>query len=590
MKSLSQDRERLNAALHTKEKETIDLKEKLKVVDELKQKLAFEEKEKSALLAMNGDKDSATKELLSKLRDLEGQVTVIPGLKAKLTALNTELERVMFIINEKNVEINTLKVKLEELNTLKENLAVLNEERDALTNELEQLEVELNQTRGENNQMQEFITAKYSEIEDLKLKVSRGSKLEKQLKASLQEKEKIKDLLAQKTQECEGLKVYIERLGAELNDEPESPSGHCCSGTIKKKKIAAQKEKESNELKVKLVRLGEVEKKLQNLLSEKDQLGQENERLTNSIAEKKKKLNSMKLSAERGSLTSLTSITKSQTFSNVAQRVKTEDSPRRLSRSPTLNDSLLSGSMSPMRKTAEPKSATTTRKFKKSKTLAPCSDNDTKSIKSVVQLTEIEEILNAQDSIQEPVQERSSLAQEYTSLKKDLAKAKQEIARLKVLVGEGGAVRPELQTVMEERDNLNNQLGEKTEEIKNTLERINGLEEDYKMAVREKETAIALIDEKLENIEKLGSKLKETEEQISFVIAHAKATMLASQNERANTGLGQRVKVLEEWQSKYGAVEKLSETTKEVSSQLEKVSSNHKKAITKTKDMYSKVN
>ena len=341
------------------------------------------------------------------------------------------------------------------------------------------------------------------------------------------------------------MKTYIKKLEAEINP----------------KEMTAQQRKE---LKVKLARLGGVERKLNSLLSEKEKLSKENDRLKNSIAEKKR-LTMLIPSGDKPSLTSLTSLTRSQTFTSAVQGLRTEDSPRKSTRSPTLNDSLMSGGLtpkSPANRPMEPKSADKARKGSKSKTVTP-NNNKMKNSKSVLQLTEIEEIMNAQDK--EEDQEKAALLQEITYLKKDLAEAKQEIARLRVLLEEDGAVRPELQNVMEERDNLHNELVEKTQDIKKATERINELEKNYKIVVKEKESANALIDEELENIEKLASKLKEAEEQVSFVIAHAKATMLLSQNERANSGLDQRVKVLEEWQTKYGAIEKFSELTKDIS-------------------------
>jgi len=516
---LTEDNSNLSAQLKDKVREVLLLGANLSKMTEENKSLTFQLKEKTTESASWRAKfDDQVKANTENLRINKMKVSELENRIMNITKDNQILATQ---VAQKVEELTIWKLKYNEMELQAKEFAAmnytLNAENDKLSHALAQRTEDLERAQKENRQIQLFIEEKYAEIERLNQLI-----LDAHEKIEYLENEKLS-----LTEELNEKLAHIKDLQGALHEQnPGADHSKCCGQYKKIRAENNQKTKEANETRVRNARIDATEKKLLQLLEQKKKLTNENDRLEGMILDKQNQAKSL-----RDSMFSATS---------------PKNNPK-----------------SPMSKS--PRKALGSR--------SPTKMRESQGFGEMVAEIEKDDEIN-EEPVRSPskrtTQKKVSLSPARSAGDLSLTPKKFSQVRNRLTAAEGGRpkttvpvandLESQLQAVTEERDRLRTLLEEKIQEIKGLemkLTEAKFYEEQYETMVKEKESMSSVLTEKIENVEDMAMRLKEVEGELSQVVLQAKATLLASENEKLNTDLNKKISNIEEWKSKLGVLETL---------------------------------
>jgi len=424
-------------------------------------------------------------------------------------------------VAQKVEELTIWKLKFNEMELQAREFAAINQ---TLTQNLAESTEQLEKAKRENRQLQLFIEEKYTEIQHLKVALDEAhEKIEYLDNEKLSLTILLNDQLAQ-----------MKELQAAFHEHnPGTDHSKCCGQYKKIRAENNQKIKEDNEKKVRLARIDETEKKLMKLLEQKKKLTQENERLEGVIIDKQKEAKGLRDSyLSSGSPTNNSKSPMSR-------------SPRKLdSKSPIskMKESQGFSGFSAMVENMDNTDEENTKTPKSTKKRQADSLTPSKSNGSLGGLTPKSANIKPRNVYRLTVNDEKVDVRPQTTIP-------------------GDNLESELRAMTQERDRLLELLSAKNKEIeglKTQLVEAKFYEEQYEAMIHEKESMSTVLSEKIENVEEMAFRLKEVEGELSQVVLQAKATLLASQNEKLNADLNKKINNIEEWKSKLGALESLT--------------------------------
>jgi len=256
------------------EEEIKELKEK---VEELSNMLNKSEESKESLWEIIENKDNLIKQLEAHVEGLKKSYSpLVEDLKKRLLAFSVKNQELSTTLQEKISEISKLKENLNNTDVFKNQLFIVNEKNEDLQKDLQII-------RDQKFSLEALIRAK-----DLEL----GQK-EQNLALILEKYNNLQQIVRQSAQENQAYKTSIQQLEMQYSNLRETITVSSPRTPIKSKMVSTPKEKDTKdlkEIKAKMSKVDELEKKIIVLAARKDKLTKENNDLTNLIKNKRQQI------------------------------------------------------------------------------------------------------------------------------------------------------------------------------------------------------------------------------------------------------------------------------------------------------------